>query len=341
MRNIVILFVLLLGFQQHCLGQDQGVLLGQARHFMLMDKNERIDFIKFDTALSVKKPVFLFCQGSLPVPLAVHSAQYGDFIIGGGITNFDLKNITRHYHVIVISMPETPLLTDEKNLNGQYCYVPDTTQKQQLSKAFLEADYLEHYVQRAKRVWKYLKKQPWVDASRLVVAGHSQGSKVATKIARSNKSVTHLGLFGANPFGRVDQFVREARLNAQLGKMSWEAADQEMEAHYQEFQKAYQPDSVRANPGLLALKTFSEPFYDDWLQLNIPIYLAYGTEDRTADLCDLMPLFFIQAEKHNLHCKRYLKLEHNFFEVAENGRPDYNKGHWPEVMQAFVDWSLK
>jgi hypothetical protein len=34
-------------------------------------------------------------------------------------------------------------------------------------------------------------------------------------------------------------------------------------------------------------------------------------------------------------------MEHNFFEIGANGRPDYEKAHWPEVMQAFVAWTLK
>jgi hypothetical protein len=38
-----------------------------------------------------------------------------------------------------------------------------------------------------------------------------------------------------------------------------------------------------------------------------------------------------------LTLKRYPGLEHNFFEInPASGRPDYEKGHWKEVMAAFV-----
>ena len=66
--------------------------------------------------------------------------------------------------------------------------------------------------------------------------------------------------------------------------------------------------------------------------------MVYGTEDRSADLCDMVPLFFIEKDQNNLTLKRYIGLEHNFFEVSENGRANHEKGHWEEVMQGFVKW---
>jgi len=333
MKYLSTLFLLFIAAQ--IWAQALGVINHQATHFQLKAPHDTIDFIVFDTVLSEKKPVFLFCQGSLPMPL-FFNIQGKIYMSGGGVSNFDLPEIQKNYHLVVISMPKTPVIVSEKNLNDQYCFVPDTSKPYVFQKDYVEADFLQNYVDRANRVLKFLRKQPWVDHQKLVVAGHSQGSKVATKIAVSNKKVTHLGLFAANPFGRVDQYVRQARLDAQLGKITWEEADKQMEAQYEYFKTANNPDSVARNPELKAWQSFSEPFLDDWLSLRIPIYLAYGTADRTSDLNDLVPLFFIQEHKTNLTMKRYLQLEHNFFEVKENGRTDYEKGHWVEVMRAFL-----
>jgi len=55
-------------------------------------------------------------------------------------------------------------------------------------------------------------------------------------------------------------------------------------------------------------------------------------------LCDLVSLVFIGQGKDNLILKRYIGLEHNFFEVSEEGRANYELEHWEEVMQEFVDW---
>lgn len=333
-------FVCFLCIAAQSFAQPLSVINHQATQFQLKAPHDTIDFIVFDTVLSEKKPVFLFCQGSLPVPL-FFDIQGKIYMSGGGVSNFDVREIQKHYHLVVISMPKTPVIVQEKNLNNQYCFVPDTSKPDVFLKEYVEADFLQNYVDRANRVLKFLRKQPWVNNQKLIVAGHSQGSKVATKIAVSNKKVTHLGLFAANPFGRVDQFVRQARKDAETGKISWEEADRQMEGQYDYFKLANKPDSLARHPELKAWKTFSEPFLDDWLSLSIPIYLAYGTADRTSDLDDIVPLFFIQEHKNNLTIKRYLKMEHNFFEVDETGRAHYEKGHWVEVMRAFVGWTAE
>ncbi|MEM7367914.1 MAG: hypothetical protein AAF587_04890 [Bacteroidota bacterium] len=330
---------LLLGFLTVSgMGQESKLIGQQAIHITINTQQDTIDFMIVDTALTQKKPIFLFCQGSLPLPLFVELEQQGIYMFGGGINNFDYQALVRQYHLVVISMPHTPMIVPQAFLNPQYQYVPDPTKPRQFSQAYLEADYLDNYVRRAKIVLDYLSKQIYVESSRLVVAGHSQGAKVATKIAGSYPAVSHLGLFAPNPIGRIDQFIRQARLDAQLGKISWEEADSMMNEQISFFQTAHHSDSVKKHPYLKAWKTFSEPFYDDWLELTIPLYIAYGTEDRTADLCDLVPLFFIQEGKDNLTLKRYLGLEHNFFEKSRDGRVNYEQAHWPEVMTSFVAW---
>ena len=43
----------------------------------------------------------------------------------------------------------------------------------------------------------------WVAKSKLVLAGHSEGSTIAAKLATKNNKVTHLIYSGGNPNGRV------------------------------------------------------------------------------------------------------------------------------------------
>jgi len=320
------------------LAQKGTVIENKVTLFSLEHEQDTIDFIIVDTVLTEVKPVFLWCQGSLPIPLFCEIENYGNYFLGGGVSNFDYNELATKYHVVVISMPKTPVIAKKENLNRSYQYIPDPSSPQHFSPTYIEADYLENYVNRANRVLGFLKKQDWVDHSQLVVAGHSQGTKVATKIATTNPRVTHLGLFSANPFGRIDQYIREARLDAQLGKISWDEADSIMNSQYEFFKHVQHPDSLNAHPHYKAWKTFNETYYDDWLTLDIPIYLAYGTEDRIADMCDLVPLFFIEKGKQNLTLKRHIGLEHNFFEIAENGRPDRKKGHWKDVMNEFEHW---
>jgi pimeloyl-ACP methyl ester carboxylesterase len=334
--TIVLLFLVQISF-----GQSLNIINNQAIQFSLKQKKDTIDFILIDTKLDEIKPIFLFCQGSLPLPLFVKPEKEKMWMIGGGITNFDLKEIKKNYHLIVISMPKTPVIVNEKNLNKSYCYIPNPKEPDEFDKDYVKSDYLENYENRAEIVLKFLRKQNWVDNSKLIVAGHSQGSKVATLIALNNKQVTNLGLFGANPFGRIDQNIRDYRKSAESKQITWEEADERIEQTYKMFKDSYDERVLIENPNLLAWKSFSRPLINDWLKIKIPTYLAYGTNDIASDLCDLVPLFYIQNSKTNLTYKRYLNLEHNFFEVKENGRANYEKEHWKEVMNEFIKWTLK
>ncbi|MEO7975815.1 hypothetical protein [Flavobacterium sp.] len=333
--------IALISLFQICFGQKGIIINNQATHLSIQQKNDSIDFIVIDTILNMKKPIFLFCQGSMPMPLFVKPENEPVWMIGGGITNFDIMEIKQNYHIVVISMPKTPVIVGEKNLNESYCYIPNSEYPNEFDKQYMQSDYLENYQQRANAVLKYLRKQKWVDNSTLIVAGHSQGSKVATAITLSNKNVTHLGLFGANPFGRIDQLIRNYRKEAETKKISWKEADEKINDKYQLFKDAYNNDSLKKDPSLLPWKSFSRPQINDWLKITIPTYLAYATNDIASDLCDLVPIFYIQNSKTNLVYKRYLNLEHNFFEVNEDGTANYDKEHWPEVMSEFVKWTLQ
>lgn len=335
-KTIILLFLVQISF-----GQNLNIINNQAIQFSLKQKNDTIDFILVDTKTDEKKPIFLFCQGSLPMPLFVKPEKGKMWMIGGGITNFDLNELKKSYHLIVISMPKTPVIVNEKNLNKSYCYIPNPNEPDEFDKEYVKSDYLENYENRAKEVLKFLRKQKWVNNSKLIVAGHSQGSKVATLIALNNKNVTNLGLFGANPFGRIDQNIRNYRKSAESKEITWEEADEQIEKTYQMYKDSYDEDVLKKNPYLLAWKSFSRPLINDWLKIKIPTYLAYGTNDIASDLCDLVPLFYIQNSKTNLTYKRHLNLEHNFFEVNENGRANYEKEHWKAVMNEFIKWTLK
>ena len=334
------LFLLCILLYTISFSQQGKIINNQSTEFQIPDKKGTIDFIVIDTKLTDKKPIFLWCQGSLPFPLYVNSKTDGIWMIGGGITNFNISNITKDYHLVVISMPETPVIADEKEINDSYWYFGNSGDKNQPTLAFQKADYLENYVDRAQKVIKFLHKQKWVDRTKLIVAGSSQGSKIATKIAAANKKVSKIGLFSVNPFGRMDQMIREYRKRAEQNLITWEEADKAIEKEYQYFRDANNPKKLEEKPELLAWKSFSVPLLDDWLRFNKPIYIAYGTHDIASDLNDIVPLFFIRENKNNLTLKRYLNLEHNFFEV-ENKRPNHDKPHWEEVMNDFITWTLK
>ncbi|WP_281616254.1 hypothetical protein [Flammeovirga sp. SubArs3] len=340
MKNKLLVLLSCLLITLVCQGQTESILFNKVTTFQLNPhQSDSINFIVVDTKLEEKKPIFLFCQGSLPIPMFMDIPNRDTpFLFGGGISNFDIDEVKKKYHLVVINMPHTPLVVDSLHLSpyGNY-YIEDPSKPSQISEAFTNADYLDNYVQRGLEVLQFLKRQPWVDTSKVVVFGHSQGSKVATKLALKNKDIKHIGLGGANPFGRIDQYVRTAKVDAQHQKISWTEAEERINSYYKYYEDSFQPDSVAKHSYLKGINTFSEPLFDDWLQLDVPIFLTYGTEDHAAALCDLIPLFFIEKGKKNLTIKRWYNCDHNYFPLDENGRPKHKEGHWNDVIKRFLE----
>jgi pimeloyl-ACP methyl ester carboxylesterase len=321
-----------------CFGQRKSNIANEYSHFQITLKKDTIDFVVADTNLTVKKPVLLFCQGSQPVPLFFDFPDQG--IIPVALNNFDVNEMKKHYHVVVISMPKTPVIVGRDHLNKQYNYILDTANEYSYDPEFVKADYLENYVARANQVLKYLCKQKWVDNKQLVVAGHSQGSHVALGIAHSNNKVTQLGLFGFNPLGRIDQYIRSARKQAEAGEITWKEADSIQKVHFNEYKMYYEPDSDKKVAFANSWKSFSKSQLNELINLKIPVYVAYGSNDINTDFCDLLPLYFIEKGKSDYKVILYPNLEHNFFPINENGIPDYQNGKWYWVMNSFVNWSI-
>jgi len=308
-------------------------------HFQLKNKKDTIDFVIADTNLNIKKPLLLFCQGSQPIPLFIKINEKESYPLP--LSNFDIEKINKDYHVAVISMPKTPLIVGREHVNKQYNYITDSTIQYSYALEYFLADYSENYIQRANKVLKFLSKQDWIESNKMILVGHSQGARVAVGIAASNKKVTSLALFGYNPNGRIDQSIRKARKDAEKGKITWDKADSLQQSEYEFYRLIQNEDSIKVHPSLVSWKSFSKPTIGKLINLKIPVYIAYGSEDIGADLCDLLPLYFIETGKEDYKLRRYNNLEHNFFPVSEDGEIDYSKGNWKQVFNDFLNYLEK
>lgn len=335
-KNIFILLIIILlainfGYSQNRVkGTDFS-------SFSIEEENDTIDFAIADTVFDIQKPMLLFCQGSLPVPLFVDVGN--NRIVPLQLGNFDLKEMRKYYHVVVISMPKTPMIAKMENLTQQYYYVKDTATRK-ISDAFFLADNMANYVRRANVVIAYLQKKDFIESSKLVVCGHSQGSRVAVMLAASNKAITQLGLFSYSYENRIDEILRKARVAATKGEITWYEADSIQENYYAFYRKICNDDSLKVQPSLTSWRSFSKTTINELSHLKIPVYIAYGSEDVGCVDTDLIPLYFIEQGKSNYVVRRYPGLEHNFFPLVD-GHPDHKNGEWANVMNAFIDWTLE
>jgi len=334
MKNIILFLSLLFVFFNSFSQKRVGDL--NFTSFTIEEEGDKIDFVIADSVLNVKKPLFLFCQGSLPVPLFINVGN--DKIVPMSLGNFDLEEMRKYYHVAVISMPKTPMIAKLKELSAQYFYVGNSGSKNPTTEFHL-ADFRENYIRRANAVIEHLRSEGFIDNSKLVVAGHSQGSRVAVGIVEANGYVTHLGLFAYNYENRMAGILRKIRTQAEKGEITWEEADQLQANQYAYYKRVHNDDTLKIRPHLTSWRSFSESTIDELANLEIPVYIANGSEDIGCANTDLIPLYFIEHGKANYVVKRYPGLEHNFFPIVD-GKPDHKNGEWMNVMNAFIEWSL-
>ncbi len=290
---------------------------------------DNIDFITTEKELS-SKPVILFLQGSLPIPLVFDLGNYKHVNIP-----FERKAFS-DYEVVVISMPNTPVEVGKSNLSPQYCYVTDTAQIHSFDEDYLKNNVLDVYVKRANKIIKELKKS---DKKREIhVIGHSQGAKVAAVVASKNKQISTVSLLGFNAFGRMDEMIRRERISLKSGRLSPEDYRSKLYSYYGMWQEVVDHPDDHSN-GNNSMASFSIDYTPYLVKVKCPMFIGYGTEDIIAENCDLLPLKLIEAGKMNFYFSPFVGWDHNFFEV-ENGKVDYKKDpHWTDVIMTIVDWT--
>jgi hypothetical protein len=300
--------------------------------YTVVHREDSIHYIKIGTDTTTVKPTIIFLQGSLPVPLIIDFKEFKHINIP-----FNYEELLKDFHLIQISMPQTPVEAEIKNLNSQYCYVTDTSIENSFKKEYLKSNFLDNYVLRTNIVLLDLLEKEWVNKEQIHLVGHSQGAKIATVAASQNKIVTSVSLLSFNAYGRFDESIRRDRNKMRHNQIAGEDYLNNLDCHYQKWQEINQEPTIYEN-GNLNWTTFSINYIPYLLKINVPIFVGFGTEDISAENCDLLPIVFIENKKSNLTIKPYIGLEHNFFKI-KNGKPDYQSGgHWTDVMTDVRVW---
>ena len=273
---------------------------------------------------NIKKPLFLFCQGSMPQPLLKYdeTGLYGTF-------PFDVNDFLDEFHVVIVGKPGIPVISDVKDLKNNYQYL---VENDSVPKTYSDNNYLDYYVNRNNFVINKLLKENWISKNKLVVAGHSEGSTIAAKLATKNNKVTHLIYSGGNPYGRFSSMLEEEiykRKNYEL-------------IEYWKF-VVENKNNLEYNGGdtYKATYDFSQPSAVYLKKIKIPVFITYGTKDWNAPYNDLLQIESIQSDLKNLTFKPYFDVEHNFFPVNENREPNYEIYNWENVGKDWKNWLNK
>lgn len=193
------------------------------RVYSLRSRKDTIDFVVGDTS-SVKKPVFLFLQGSLPKPVIRDDGKemlrngYNTSLMASHFWMLD-SVITTDFHIVEIAYPYTPVIADAAMLDEHAAYRPDGKDKP-YHIGWRTRNHADTYTDRACAVIDYLARQEWVDRDSIFVYGHSMGGYIAPLVAKKNKHVTAVGISGMGPMGVVPNTILTARVQAMEGKIT-------------------------------------------------------------------------------------------------------------------------
>lgn len=276
-----------------------------------------------------KKPLFLFCQGSLPIPLIIYDEQ-GIY----GVFPFNTDSLVENYHLAIIGKPYVPIIAQAKTLGEKFMYLDTATKK--IPTAYSNRNFLDYYVNRNIKIIDYLQKLPYIEKSKLIVVGHSEGSTVASKLALKCKKITHLIYIGGNPLGRIMSMIEQKRM---IEKDSDSTSFAENEFNYW-IKVVDNQNNMDNSEGDTPKATFdfSIPPIQYLAKLSIPVLVCYGTKDWSSPYNDYLRVEMIRQKKKNFSYQTYIGLDHNFFPIGLDGKPDYSIFNWDKVANQWLNW---
>jgi dienelactone hydrolase len=333
MKTIILITFFL--FTASLYGQNKRAEDYGFRHLQTVYKGDTIDIlIKSKKGEErKKKPLFLFCQGSLPIPLII---TYNDNGRNGvyPLFVFNPDGLSNEYHLIIIGKPFVPLIADQKSLNADLTY-SDSTGK--FPKKYIDRNLLDYYVDRDIAVIKFLQRQTWVSSRKLVVAGHSEGSTIAAKLAFSFPKVTELIYSGGNPCGRILTIIEQQRAHENDSTKYGEKIFSDWKNIVEN------PNNMDASYGdaYKATFQFSIPPMEYMKNLKIPVLITYGTKDYGSPFNDYFRTEMIRQKKKNFTFKAYIGVEHNFFPLKTNGETNFDIFNWDKVAEDWRNWLMR
>jgi dienelactone hydrolase len=305
--------------------------------FSIKGSLDSINFIVSDTSLKEMKPVFLFCQGSLPYALfykedSLHTWQQS--------LPFDYKKYKKDYYFVIISKSGLPVFSTTADSN--YFYIDPITK--QTPDKYFENDNLNYRVTATNDVINFLLKQKWVDKTKFIIAGHSEGTKVIVKACASNKNITDVIFLAGNPYSRFDQGIREIQSSVLLGKLTDEEGQKEIDELNKQIEFWYNHPNDSAPTGtneyFRNYTSFYEPIMPYILKIKVPLFVAFGTKDIISENCNLLPFEFARTGKKNLTIKSYLGCDHGFVKNVydKSGKIISSEEMFDKVASDFFKW---
>ncbi len=288
----------------------------------IVAKNDTITFIQ-NTSNKNNKPTIVFVQGSLPISLILKDNN--DLWIN---LPFDYTKFDKDVNIIIINRKGVPLISE---------YNDYSKLQNNPSNKYLKNDNLYYRVFQVEEVLKYLKKQKWIEKEKLFIVGHSEGYRVAAKVAERNPKIKKIACLAADPLNRISENI----IRLQQENITLENDSLRVLKIYKEIKdyKNLKNFNVLENDMMNFVSYNENPPINSFKKYKNPLLISYGTNDVRAFNNNLLPLLI---NKKNLELKIYPDLDHNFIkkEFDNEGNPLEDSYHWDRVFKDVVDWLL-
>ncbi|MFY9243106.1 MAG: hypothetical protein WAO74_08765 [Polaribacter sp.] len=327
MRTIYTLLILMFSFQTYAQNPEKFGF----KHLQYIIEADTVDVLikskKGDE--NKKKPLLFSVQGSLGVPLIIHNGTHRV-----KYSTLEEGFVENEYHLVIVNKPGIPLIAHIDSLvDGKEYFI---NKKEYIYPTkYLKNNNLDYYVKRNLQVIDSLFKENWVDTSKLVISGHSQGSGIALSMCDKTIKATHLIYSSGLPY--------YSTILAMLHKERMKEANEQnprVEKIIRYWKEAVEDPFNYINPNRdsnLTLSSFSQNENIILKRLSIPVLISYGTKDESSPYQDMFRIETIKDRIKHITFNDYIGLGHNYQLVnpdKENQKTDFLS----EVLFDWLQW---
>jgi esterase/lipase len=295
----------------------------------IISKKMNIPFLTISQNIKTKKPTILFLQGSMPIPTILKDSSGAST----SIIPFQINSYLEKFNFVIIPRYGIPIIGSyEKDTNGYL----DKNGKPPLE--FIKNDNLKFRTFQAKTVLDYLYKQKWVQKDSIYVIGHSEGYRVAAKLATKTNKISKIICMSADPFNRTAEMVFRERINC-FNNENDSVSQSEIESLIESFKSiGSNIEKYKDDYDLYNWMSYERDMpYKNFKKIKNPILIVYGTNDIPSTHNDLIPYLLKQ---NNILLKAFPDYDHNYFkkEFDKSGNAIGVTNHWGDVMDYCIKW---
>lgn len=276
------------------------------------------------------KPLFFAVQGSLAIPLIIHNGKQRT-----QYSTIEEDFVEDEYHLVIINKPGVPLSAHKDSLVEREYFVNKS--EYTYSDKYLKNNNLNYYVERNLRVIDSLFQKSWVDTSRLIISGHSQGSSIAVSMCKNTTKASHLIYSSGLPYySTILAMLHRERMRENNER------NPHVEKIIKDWREVIDDTTNYQNPNRdsnLMLYSFSQNENKTLMKLKIPVLISYGTEDESSPYHDMFLIETIKEKIDHITFNDYIGLGHNYQLINPPADTDNHKTDFlDEVVSDWLQW---